>query len=180
MVLPPRRPPNSLSPPGPPSPPTAPVYAPARLSRRSLEVEVTAGMRQLAPEDRDGMVAQKRAFLARFDLRAPRRWNRIKRFVVGGAVFLPPVNMLVTSIGLKGYLIQVLVGAAYGLLLGMWRLTPIVSGLATIAAGGATVALGTGDNLFSFRLGCLLAMVCYYVVGHILGVGDDLTRDETD
>gem|GEM_PF-6423503 len=162
------------------TPPRPPVYQPQRLHARTLEVEVTAGMRQLAPTDRDEMLAKKHAFLARFDLLAPRRWNRTKRFVLGGAVFLPLVNMLVTSIGFKGYLLQALVGAAYGLVLGLWRLAPLLCGLATIAAGGATIALATGDNLFSFRLGCLLAMVLYYLVGHGLGVGDDLTRDEAD
>lgn len=174
MALPLRRPPRPQRPPG------HPIYAPKRLSARTLDVEVTAGMRQLAPADREEMLAKKHAFLARFDLGAPRRWNRTQRFVVGGALFLPLVNMLVTSIGFKGYLVQVLVGAAYGLVLGLWRLPPIVCGLATIAAGAVTVALATGDNLFSFRLGCLLAMILYYLVGHVLGVGDDLTRDEAD
>lgn len=157
---------------------TPALFQPTRLARRSLDVQVTPGMRQLGAQDREEIVERQQRILGRFDLTGPRRLRRLKAYLLGSVLLLPVLNAVLTSIGFRGYVWQVLLAAVYGTVLGLWRLGPPFSALWTCAVGLATVKIVNGSSLLSLSFGSMMALAFYAAVGFAIGLSDDLTRDE--
>jgi hypothetical protein len=139
---------------------------------------MSAGLRELAPPDREAWVDRRRRFLASFDLRAPWRVARVKRFVVGSLLLMPVLNELVVGTGLRGLGWQVVIAAVYGLVMGLWRLPPALTTAWTMAACVVTVRAVNGVNLLSPCAACVFCLSIYGLVGYALGLDGELTRDE--
>jgi nitrate reductase NapE component len=154
------------------------LFQPTRLAKRSLDVQVTSGMRRMGANERNEVLERQQQILDRFELRSPRRMRRLKTFVIGSVVLFPLLTAVVTSLGFGGYVWQVLLAAVYGSVLGVWRLGPGFTAALTMLTGFVTVKVVSGSSLFELSFGSILALALYGIVGFAIGISDDLTRDE--
>jgi hypothetical protein len=154
------------------------LFQPTRLAKRSLDVQVTSGMRQMGKDERAEVLERQQQFLDRFELRSPRRLRRLKIFVIGSVVLFPVLTAVVTSLGFRGYGWQILLAAVYGGVLGVWRLGAGFTAALTMLTGIVTVKVVSGSSLFSLSFGSILALALYGIIGFAIGISDDLSRDE--
>ena len=95
--------------------------------------------------------------------------RRLKMYVLGAVIFFPLATWFFTPAGLQSLWFQVLVSAAYGAFVALFRPTGFTAMISALAAGLAIQAW-TGHVAVGF--GLMMSLMFYGFIGILVGMGE--------
>ena len=95
--------------------------------------------------------------------------QRWKMYVLGAVIFFPLVTWFFTPAGFQSLWFQLLVSAAYGTFVALYRPTGYTATISTLLAG-LSIQAWTGHASIGF--GLMMSLIFYGFIGTLVGIGE--------